>query len=161
MRNGFVIGLVIVVVAAAAALGGFFYGTSVGEARANQVRQNFFAQRNGQGGNGGGGGFGQGGQGGQNGQGNRRGTAGTVKSINGNTMQVSTRDSVVTVNLSSQTQVEKQAPGSLSDIKAGERVVVVGSQGSGGTVAAQSVQVLPQFMGPGGNPTPTPQASGG
>src|SRR5512138_2602630 len=120
MRNGFVIGLVIIVVAAVAAFGGFFYGTSVGEARANQVRQDFFAQRNGQGGNGGasggvgnagGGLFGQNGQGTQNGQGNRRGTAGTVKSNNGNTMQVSTRDSVVTVNISSQTTVEKQARG--------------------------------------------------
>ncbi len=143
--------------AAAAALGGFFYGTSVGEARANQVRQTFFAQRNGQGGQGtgqGGGFFGG------NGQNGRQGTVGTVKSINGNTMQVSTRDSVVTVNLSDKTTVQKQAAGSLSDIKVGERVVVIGNQASGGTVTAQSVQLVPQFMGQPGNRSQTPQPSG-
>jgi type II secretory pathway pseudopilin PulG len=164
MRNTILIGLVVVIVAAAAAAGGFLYGTSVGEARANQVRQNFFSQRaaqgtqggqgfSGQGGAGGQGFSGQGGAGGQGffDQGNRQGTVGVVKSINGNTMEVSTRDSVVTVTLTDQTTVEKQATGSLSDIKTGERVVVVGNQDSGGTVTAQSVQLMPQTQQPAGN----------
>ena len=43
-------------------------------------------------------------------------------SVDGTTLQVSTRDSVVTVTLTGETRVQTQATGSLSDIRVGDMV---------------------------------------
>ena len=146
MRNGWVIGLVIVIVAAVAAAAGYFYGISVGEARANQIRQDFFRARTGQGNQAAPAYTGQPGQGffGPGGQAGPRGTAGTIKSVDGNTMEVSTRDSVVKVTLTDQTTVQKFATGSLSDLQVGEQVMVAGETDSSGVVTARSVQLIPE-----------------
>ncbi len=151
MQKGLVIGLVIVVMAVVAAAGGYFYGVSAGEARANQAGQGLVSPRGAQGAPGA---AGQPGlpSAGAPGAAGGRGTVGTVKSVDGTTMQVSTRDSVVTVTLTGQTRVQTQATGSLSDIKVGDNVMVVGSQGSDGAISAQSVQLMGTVPQPGAVP---------
>jgi len=145
MQNRILIVLVVVVVAIVAAGAGFFYGTSVGEARANDVVQRLMQGRNlpGQGG--------FTGMSGQPGQGNpgqfmRQGTTGTVKSISGNTIEVSASDRVVTVVVGDQTVIQKQVSGSLGDIQVGTRVVVTGEPDSSGKIAARTIQVLPAAL---------------
>ncbi|MEU5690988.1 hypothetical protein [Actinosynnema sp. NPDC020468] len=86
-------------------------------------------------------GAGQGqGQQGQQGQAARRGTIGTVDHVDGTTLYVKTQDgTVVKVSTSDSTKVELTDQGALSDLKAGNQVVVQGQAGSDGTVAAQTV----------------------
>jgi hypothetical protein len=65
---------------------------------------------------------------------------GTIKSINGNTVQISTPVSVVTVTVGDKTIISKTDTGSLSDLKTGERVTVF-SQDSGDSPTASFVQL--------------------
>ncbi len=123
---------------------GFFYGTSVGEARANQIRQTFFQERFG-------GaaasrdssamlpGMGQ--------PASRSAVTGQVKSVNGNTIELSTRDSVIKVTVNDTTQITKLCAGTLDDVKTGERLVVQGDSDAGGTVTARSIQIAPDRGG--------------
>ncbi|MCS7479242.1 hypothetical protein ACFFQW_03645 [Umezawaea endophytica] len=98
--------------------------------------------------NGAGGGF----RGGANGQtppsgvpGNRaggfgRGTVGTVDHVDGTTIYVKTQDgTVVKVSTSDTTEVDVTKKGALADLVAGSQVVVQGTAGDDGTVAAQTV----------------------
>ncbi len=65
-------------------------------------------------------------------------TTGTVKLVDGDTVYVATADGkVVKVKVSSTTTVSKAT--SISDVKAGTTVVVTGTTGSDGTVAASTV----------------------
>lgn len=133
----FIIGAL--VLAALTAAGGFFYGTSVGEARANQIRQSFFQERFG-------GGAGLDSATGQSGQGRfgRPVVTGQVKSIDGKTIEISTANNVTRVTVDDKTQVMKFITGTLDDIKPGERVVVQGDAGTSGTVVARSIQLVPE-----------------
>ncbi len=142
------IGMVVVtlVVAALAAAAGFFYGTRVGEARANATREAFFQERfGGQFGQGagfpvpGGGQFPQGGQG----QGGfaRGGVAGEVTGVEGNTITLTTADGAVTVLVNEQTVLRKLTTLTLNELQAGEQVVVVGDRDPQGNLVARSVQV--------------------
>ncbi len=87
-----------------------------------------------------------------NGQGQGRGlaggnfTTGQVKAVNGLEIEVTTQTDSVMVKLTDQTQITKSVAGAVSDIKPGERILVVGSKGTDGTVEARSVQ-LGQFGG--------------
>ena len=54
------------------------------------------------------------------------------------------------VLVTDQTQIQKQAQGSVSDIQIGERLVIQGTRGSDGTLTAQSIQIG-RGPGPGGN----------
>lgn len=65
---------------------------------------------------------------------------GTIKSIDGNTIQISTPVSVVTVTVGDKTVISKTDAGSLSDLKTGERVTVF-SQESGDSPTASFVQL--------------------
>ncbi|HVZ58794.1 MAG TPA: hypothetical protein VG935_03530 [Patescibacteria group bacterium] len=61
------------------------------------------------------------------------------------------------VLLSGSTSINKQATGSQSDLKTGERVVVFGTANSDGSITAQNVAINPTFGGPRSTTvTPTP-----
>jgi hypothetical protein len=138
----------LVVVAAAAAFGGYTTGVNAGKAQALAARNAFLADRgaaNGQGAAG----F----NGGQNGgrQFNADNFAsGQVKQIDGNTIQLSTAQAVVTVKVNDQTQIQKMGAGSLGDIQTGERITVQGTRGADGVMTAQSIQIGGGLRGGGG-----------
>jgi hypothetical protein len=120
-------------------------GVRAGEQNRAQAAQQFFGQRGGQGG--------QGGQGGFRGQGG--GTAGMVSDVSGNTITITTRNGqTLKVQLADNGTVRKQVDGQLSDIKAGEQIVAIGTQ-NGDTFQATSIQIGGQFGG-GRNAAPTP-----
>jgi hypothetical protein len=121
----------IIVALAAVGAGSFYGGTLYERQQVASVRNSFF---NGRGGTGGGGG-GAGGFGG--------GVFGTVKSITGNTIQISTPQNVTTVNLSAATTVMKTITGTVSDIQVGQTITVRGQRDSSGNVTADSIQLLP------------------
>ncbi|MFN8474164.1 MAG: hypothetical protein U0822_18370 [Anaerolineae bacterium] len=157
---------------AVGAVGGFFYGQTVGQAQANEIRNNFLQSRGiGQGGQGGaqGGGFGganggqAGGFAGQNGQG--RGTFGSIKDVSGNTIDLSTANAAVKVTVTDQTQIQRtvQEPVKVGDLQSGENIVVTGDQDSQGNITARSINIVPQgaFGGrQGAGPNATPGAAG-
>ncbi len=127
--------LLAVVLAAGVGFGGYTLGVQAGTARAQALRNNFLAAR-------GLGGQGQGGNGQGSGQFNANNFAsGQVKSINGDTITLSTATTVVTIKLASGTQIQKMGPATPSDIQVGERITVQGTRGSDGSLAAESVQI--------------------
>jgi len=142
---GKTIGIIVGVIVLCAAVGaGAFYGGTVYECQqVANVRNSFFNGRGGNGGTGGGGGGG--GIGG--------GVFGTVKSITGNTIQISTPQNVTTVDLSDATTFMKTITGTVSDVQVGETITVRGQRDSSGNVTADSIQILPAgttFGGRGG-----------
>jgi hypothetical protein len=139
-------GIALLAIAAGA---GFEYGKTYQSNQANQIRAQFLRSRgldtnNGSGG-GQGGGFGGGGFGG--------GTFGQLKSVNGNTLTVSTQNGDVTVDLTANTQIEKTTAGTPADLQAGEQLVVRGQRDSSGTVTAETVQIR-NGGAPGSTPAP-------
>ncbi len=135
------IAVLVVVLVVGAGVGGFFAGNSFGpNAQAQSVQREFFAQRSGQNGTGGAGQTGQGAQGGL--QGRRPVAAGTVKSVQGNTIQVSAADgTVTTVTTDSKTVVQKTVTGAVSDVQPGQRVSIMGNA-SGSNVTATEISIL-------------------
>lgn len=139
------IAIVVVVLVVVAGVGGFFAGNSFGSnAQALATINDFRAQRFGQNGTGGAGQFGQGAQNGQGGQQGRRPVAfGTVKSVQGNTIQVTAQDgTVTTVTTDSKTVVQKTVAGAVMDIQPGQRITVMGNQ-SGSDVTATQISIQP------------------
>jgi Domain of unknown function (DUF5666) len=134
---------IVVVVAAAAGFGGYTMGKNAGQAQALTARSAFLTAR-GAGGTGGTGGAG----GGRNIDPNTF-ASGQVKSISGDTVQLSTATDVLTVKLSSQTQIQKQATGAVSDIQPGERLTIQGTRAADGTFTAETVQIGRSGGGPG------------
>jgi hypothetical protein len=93
------------------------------------------------------------------------GAQGQVKSINGNTLSLSTAQNVTNVTLSDSTVILKSDPGTVADLKVGDRVLVTGERDSSGNITASQIEVLPAGVGGpgesgnggrGGAPTPTP-----
>jgi hypothetical protein len=127
-------GLALLAIAAGA---GFEYGKSYQGNQASQIRNQFLRSRGITPSNGSGGpeagGFGGGGFGG--------GTFGQLKSVNGNTLTVTTQNGDVTVDLTANTQIEKTTAGAPADLQAGQQLVVRGQRDSSGTVTAESVQI--------------------
>jgi hypothetical protein len=154
MKNMFaVVGVVVLVVVAG--VGGFFAGNSFGpNAQAQSVQREFFAQRFGNGGQGGVGQFNpsvQGGAqnpGGQGSQTARRPIAfGTVKSVQGNTIQVTAQDgTVTTITTDSKTVVEKTVAGAVADVQVGQRITVMGAQ-TGSDMVATQISIQPSGQG--------------
>ncbi len=138
--KGWVYGVIagLVVLAIVAGVGGFVLGTGVGSRRAADVRRQFLAERTG------GNGFGQWMGASPNGGQGPGGPAvtGTVKSVNGDTVTVSTRNGDVQVKVASDTAVRKMADGTIADIQPGQRITVVGDSANG-MVTARSVQLVP------------------
>lgn len=61
------------------------------------------------------------------------------------------------VLLSANTQINKAATASVSDLKVGEKVAVFGSNNSDGSVTAQNIQLNPQLRGAMGSPSASPK----
>jgi hypothetical protein len=148
-RMGWIIGLIVFIVGVG---GGAFYGGTVYAAtQTSNARTQFLNSRGG----GAGGGAGGGGAGGPGG-----GVQGTVKSINGNTLQISTAQNVTTVTLSASTTIRKTLTGTTADLQPGVQVTIRGQADSSGAVTANSIQIVPagsgpgQGSGPGATPTP-------
>jgi len=149
--------IVWIVALALVAGAGYFTGQTIGvragEQNRAQAAQQFFGQRGG----------GQGGQGGQGGfrGGNGGGIAGAVSDISGNTITITTRNGqTMKVQLAADGTVRKQVDGQLSDIKAGDQIVALGTT-TGDTFQATSIQIGGfggGFGGQGGgrNAAPTP-----
>ena len=91
---------------------------------------------------------------GRNGQSGRP-VSGEIVSMDDKSITVKLMDgSSKIVILSSSTAINKQATGSASDLKTGERVLVVGTQNSDGSVTGQSILLNPMFRGA-QQPTPS------
>jgi uncharacterized protein DUF5666 len=146
-----VLGILVLVLVAAVGGGSFYGGMRYEQQQAANARAAFFANRGGgSGGEGaGGGGFAFGGGNGGGGTANGRGggAVGQIKSIDGNTITVSTPQSVVKVILTGTTQIEKFVAGSSSDLQVGTRIVVRGTPDSSGTITANTVQITPTTQG--------------
>ncbi|HEX6606886.1 MAG TPA: hypothetical protein VF276_08230 [Chloroflexia bacterium] len=178
MRNPFVMLVVGLVIGLIIAAGAFIGGMNMGQAQAQEQQNQFFAQRgfnpNAAGGTGAGGAGGQfGGAGGTGGAGRtggaagRNATFGTIKKIDGNTITLTVPNSEdITVSLPANATIIKTVTGTVSDLKEGQRLTVMGTR-SGNNVAATAIQVtdLPageNFPGFGGGrnggarATPTP-----
>lgn len=89
-------------------------------------------------------------------------TSGAIVSINGTTMVVKAQDGTQkTVTVSGTTRVSKTTTTTLSALKAGQTVTVIGAAGSNGDIAATSVSEGASLRGFGGRPgggTGTPGA---
>ncbi len=71
-----------------------------------------------------------------------RPVAGSISSVSGDTATVSTQQGDVKVKLSG-AKIRKTVEATADDLKAGERVVVMGQQGQDGSYTASSVQISP------------------
>jgi hypothetical protein len=153
MRRGLTIvgGVVFVLVVG----GGAFYGGIVFErSRESDVQDRFFAERGGFAGDFGDIGhdepseFQQSGdhdddQGAFQGRGSfDRGASGTVKSIEGDTLLLSTPQDVATVILTDETVINLFVDGELEDLTTEQRVTVVGRRNEAGDIVADVIQIL-------------------
>jgi hypothetical protein len=69
------------------------------------------------------------------------GSSGTVKSISGNTIQLTGQDgNVISVKIDDKTTIQKNVSGTLADMQTGVRLIVMGDQGSG-TIIARNIQI--------------------
>ena len=138
--------IVALIVIAVVGVGAFIAGSNYGEAQAQNTRAEFFRNRQGGAPNGQGAPTGQNGQNGQNGQGGQFGRPaafGTIKSISGNTIQVTQQDgTTVTVTVDQQTTYQKTVSGTLSDLQPGERITIMSNQ-TGGNIVARDIQIRP------------------
>ena len=132
------VAVIVVVLLAVVGVGAFFAGSNYGQAQAQNVRAEFFQTRQaGQGANT------QQGPAGVQGQFGRGAATGTVKSVQGNTFQVTQRDgTTVTVTMDAQTQIQKTVAGTAADIKPGENITVLSDQ-TGTNITARTIQIRP------------------
>jgi hypothetical protein len=123
----------------AVAAGSFYGGMQYQTAQAANVRNQFFADRGGTAPTGAafpGGNAPAGAAGGPG-----RGTAGQIKTIDGDTLTISTPQSVVTVTLTEATVVQKSVEGTRDDLVVGAQVVIRGETDASGNVTASTVQL--------------------
>ena len=74
----------------------------------------------------------------------RRGASGTLADINGDTLTLTTQQGQVTVNISSDTTIEKTVVGTVSDLSQGDFVTFSGTTDSTGNVNATLIMMRPQ-----------------
>ena len=73
-----------------------------------------------------------------------RGTLGTLKSVNGNTLTLTTmQGSDVTVDVNDSTSIQKTIAGTISDLQQGESVTVMGTQDASGNITANVISIRP------------------
>ena len=77
-----------------------------------------------------------------------RGAGGTIAQVNGNTLTLTTTQGTVTVNIGSDSTIQKTVTSALSDLQEGEFLFVMGSPDASGNISATSIQVLPQGSSP-------------
>jgi hypothetical protein len=147
MKKNIIIPIIIagvIVLVAGAGVGGFFGGKAYERSHANTVRNNFLQSRGIQGfdpnaapngaANVNGTNFPSGGFG--------RGASGQIKSIDGNTLTLTTGQNETKVTLSDTTIIEKSTPGATTDLQTGQNVTVTGQRDSNGSVTATQVLIL-------------------
>ncbi len=146
-----IIGVVVLVILVGA--GGFWGGMTYQTNQDSQAQARFFEQRGQppsdgqmpegmQAPNDGQGVFGQA-QGGFRGGGvGYNGTMGEVKSMEGNTLTLSTAQDVTTVNLTDTTKITKSVEGTTSDLQPGVRVMVAGETDDQGNVTATQITIV-------------------
>jgi hypothetical protein len=165
MTKKFVLAIGSLVILLAVAGGAFYGGMLFQQQQTANARVAFFNGRGGTpqpGGDtgGGGGGFfggGGGGGGGGAGGGGRGGTFGQIKSIDGNTITLSSPQREVKVDITNTTIVRKVVDGTRADLTVGETITVRGTTDTSGNVTADNIQVGGLGGGrPGANATPTP-----
>ncbi len=77
---------------------------------------------------------------------NNRPVAGEISSIDASTITVKMQDgSSKIVIFSDKTVINKSATGSASDLKTGEKVLVIGANNTDGSVTAQNIQLNPML----------------
>jgi hypothetical protein len=147
MGKTILIAFIVIVVGAIAAFAGYRVGDGAGFERANQVRQQFFQQRQTGQGNAGGFASGSGGSsGGGGGAGRGLAVQGTIKSIDGDTLTVTLGNRQVQVKLGDKTQLLKSVAGTRDELAAGARVMITpegNATGGGDSLNAASVTILP------------------
>jgi len=146
-----------IVIALALAGGSFFGGTVYGKSQAQaDLQTRFAAGRTGA--------FPGGlAQGQANGTRTNQGSMliGEIKSVTADTLIVTDRDNnKITVKVADTTLIEKNMSVKVTDLAAGETVVISGNKAADGTITARSLQVAPagRFNAIGG---PAPMAQGG
>ena len=141
MRKKILIPLGVLILMAALGAGAFYGGTLYEQSRATSVRNAFFADRGGGaapvGTPGAPGAFGGGGG----------GIVGEVKSLDGDTLTISTPQDVTTVRLTETTTISKQAAAERGELKIGDTVTVRGIADASGAITAASIQVMGQAAG--------------
>ena len=150
-----------VILAAAIAAGSFYGGMAYNRNQQNQVRTAFLRSR----------GINPNDQGaffngqapsGQNTNGGARGffgggMVGQIKSIEGNTLTISTAQNVITVTVPDGTPIEKTVAGALADLQVGERISVAGQRDTNGNITTvQQITILPPTIA---QPQPTQGAT--
>ena len=146
-------GIGALILAALAAVGGFFYGTTMGEARANSARDAFVQERVAGGGqfDHEGGDFGAGGgqfqhEGGQwQGSAARARGAGEVTSIEGDTLTLTTAEGPIQILVNGDTVLRQVITLTLDELQPGEQVIVIGDRDPQGNLVARSIQVGVDF----------------
>ena len=159
-----------VVLALVIAAGSFAGGMAYQRNQANAVQAQFLASRGLNGGPNGdaggafffGGGSGNAGNAaGNNSAGQQRrngfggGVTGQIKTVENNSLTISTAQDVTTVNLSDATRIQKSADGTLADLQPGVRVLVTGQRNSNGNITAEEIMIL-NLNPPNAAPTPAP-----
>jgi len=150
MGKTILIAFIVIVVGATAAFAGYRVGDGAGFERANQVRQQFFQQRQAGQGSAGGLASGAGGSNGVAGGGSGAGRAftvqGTIKSVDGDILTITLGNRDVKVNLSDKTQLLKSVAGTRAELAAGAHVMITpegSATGGGDSLNAASVTILP------------------
>jgi hypothetical protein len=86
-----------------------------------------------------------------------RGAAGSIKSIEGDTLSLSTAQDVTTVKLTADTVILKTVTGSADDLEPGLRIMVSGERGDDDqTITASQISILSGDAPIPGAPTPNP-----
>jgi hypothetical protein len=150
MKKNILISLIVlgvIVLVAGAAVGGFFGGKAYERNQANTVRTNFMRDRGIQAFNPNAAPNGSlvTGQNGTNfpGGGFSRGASGQIKSIDGNTLTLTSGDTETVITLSDTTQIVKTISGTTADLSAGQQVMVIGERDSNGKITtATQVTIL-------------------
>ena len=142
-----IVGAIVLVLAIAGA--SFYAGIVYNRNQANQIRTNFMRERgmNPSDQNQAPGAPGQGFFGGN--------LTGQIKSINGNTLTLSTPRDVTTVTISGDTQIKKSTSASSTDLQPGKSVLITGQRDENGNMTATEIMILDSSFGmpaPGATP---------
>lgn len=81
------------------------------------------------------------------------GLTGSLKSMQGDTLELSTPFNVTNVNITANTQIEKGIPGATTDLQPGEQLIVRGQRDASGNLNADQILILGNSS-QGSTPTP-------
>ncbi len=129
--------ILVLVLVGVVGVGAFYAGNSYGMSQAQNIRAEFFQGRFG----------GTGGNGAPTGDASGQGAAvirgavsGTVKAVQGNKIEVTTRDGSVTATVDSQTVIQKTVNSAIADVQPGMRITIRSDQ-TGNNITARTIQL--------------------